>query len=180
MAVPKTLTAGNSWAWTHEVADYPAPTWTGVYYLQNAEQSFDVQTTASGTAFAVNLAASATGLREPGAYRWVLLVTSGTERHTADEGEVEILPDPAYATSVDFRSPVRKRLEMIEAYLADPNNLAAASYSIGGRSLSRWGRSELLAEHSRCKLDLQGESAAERMAAGLGNPRRLYVRFDRG
>lgn len=179
MTVPTQLTAGNTWAWTHTVADYPASTWAGTYYVQNAEQSFEIAAAAAGDDFSVNVAAASTGLRHPGKYRWILLVTSGADRHTAGQGEVEILPDPAYATGVDFRSDARKRLEMIEAYLGDETNLAAASYSIGGRSLSRWTRSELIAERSRLQMEVQGEVAKERMAAGLGNPRRLYARFDR-
>jgi hypothetical protein len=179
MTVPTRLTAGDTWTWTHTVADYPASTWTGTYYVQNTEQSFDVAASASGDDFSVTVEAATTALRMPGKYRWVLLVTADGVRHTADTGEVEILADPAYATSVEFRTNARQRYDMIEAYLADPTNLAAASYSIGGRSLSRWSRTELMSEWSRLKQELQSEAAVDRMAKGLGNPRRLYVRFDR-
>jgi hypothetical protein len=179
MAVPTTLTAGNSWTWTHEVADYPATTWAGVYYLRNADRSFEVVASASGAAFAVNLAASATALMEPGPYQWVLLVTSGTDRHEAGRGEVQVFPDPAYATSYDFRSAARRRFEMVEAYLIDPNNLAAASYSIGGRSLSRWGRGELLAEYSSLKIEVEKEKKESRGIPGY-KQRRLHVTFNHG
>ena len=179
MTVPTQLTAGNTWTWTHTLPDYPASTWTGTYYVQNAEQSFEVPSTAAGDDFSVSVAASATGLHPPGRYRWVLLVSVAGVRRTADAGEVEVLVDPAYATAVDFRSTARKRYEMIDAYLSDANNLAAASYSIGGRSLSRWSRTELISEWSRLKQEMQSEDAAARVAKGLANPRRLYVRFDR-
>lgn len=180
MTVPTELTAGDTWTWTHSVTDHPATSYTAAtFYLQNAARSFGMAATLSGTNFALTATAATTAALKPGKYQWRLVAITGTNRFTIDRGEVEVLPDPATAASYDFRSVARRTLEAIEAYLADPDNLAAASYSIGGRSLSRWSRSELLSEMSKWKAEVQEEEAKSRMAKGLGNPRRLYVRFDR-
>ena len=127
----------------------------------------------------MSVAAATTATWRPGTYLWTAYVTGGTSRFTLETGEIVIRPNPA-SGGYDTRSNARVMLENIEAYLLDSNNLAAASYSIGGRSLSRWSRSELWAERSKLQMEVQAEKAAARMAAGLGNPRRLYVRFDRG
>lgn len=177
--VPDTLIAGDTWEWTRTLSDYPAGTWTGVYYFEKADANFSASATASGTDFAVTVAAATTAAYRSGKYRWRFLVTSGSVRNTVEEGWLEVLPDPAAAGNVDHRTTARVMLDNIETYLRDPTNIAAASYSIGGRSLSRWSRSELIAERSRLQQEVRSEEAVERTAAGLGNPRRLYARFDR-
>jgi hypothetical protein len=88
-----------------------------------------------------------------------------------------VLPDPAVA--VDPRTTARIVLDMIDAYLRDPTNLAASSYSLGGRSLSRWNRADLIVERDKWTQEVRSEDAAAAMAKGLGNPRRLYVRWGR-
>jgi hypothetical protein len=70
-------------------------------------------------------------------------------------------------------------LDNIEAYLKDPSNLTAASYSIAGRSLSRWNRADLLAERDRLKSDINRERQAEKLRNGLGTNQQIRVRFTR-
>lgn len=180
--VPDKLRVGDSWAWTRDLADYPAGTWTAVYYFKNPTANFSVSASASGTTHSASVAPATTATRSPGRYFWQLVVTSGGTRTTVDgeEGWTELLPDPASAVNRDYRSFARIALENVEAYLRDPNNIAAASYSIGGRSLSRFSRSELLSERDKLAAEVRSEDAAARVTAGLGNPRRFYVRFDRG
>jgi len=90
-----------------------------------------------------------------------------------------VLPDPAAAGNVDHRSTPRVMLDNIEAYLRDPGNLVAANYALAGRSLARWSRADLWVERDKLLAEIRSEEAAARASAGLGNPRRLYVRFDR-
>jgi len=178
--VPEELVAGDTWQWTRSLADYPAGTWTGVYYFKNAIANFSASATQSGTDFAVTVAAATTASKVAGTYRWLLSVTSGGVRKTVEEGWVTIEPDPAAAGNADFRTPARVMLENIEAYLVDPTNLTAASFALAGRSLSRWSRADLLVERDKLLAEVRAEDANARADAGLGNPRRLYVRFDRG
>jgi hypothetical protein len=179
--VPETLVAGDTWEWTGSLADYPAPTWTTAWYFENAGQNFSVSGVQSGSEHAATVAAATSAGYRPGRYRWRLVATrvADSVRKTVGEGWLEVLPNPAAAGNVDHRTTARVVLEMIETYLRDPMNLTAASYSLGGRSLSRWRRADLLVEYDRWKAEARSEEAAERIAAGLGNPRRLYVRFDR-
>jgi hypothetical protein len=177
--VPDTLLAGDTWEWTREVADYPAGTWAGVYYFEKGDANFSASASQSGTSFAVSVAAATTAGYRSGKYRWRLAVTSGAVRKTVEEGWLEVLPDPAAAGNVDHRTTARVMLDNIEAYLRDPGNLVAANYALAGRSLSRWARADLLVERDKLLAEIRAEDAAARNAAGLGNSRRLYARFDR-
>lgn len=177
--VPDELLAGDTWEWTREIEDYPAGTWTAVWYFEKADFNFSVSAAASGTVHTGTVVAATSAGYRPGRYRWRFVVTSAGVRKTAESGWVEVIPDPAGAGNVDHRTTAGVILDAIEAYLRDDTNLTAASYSLGGRSLSRWPRPELLKERDKWKAEAQAEAAAERIAAGLGNPRRLYARFDR-
>ena len=178
MTEPTQVVAGDTLTWTESLADYPAGTWTLNYRLVKEGKTISAQATASGTDHVVTIAASTTAGWTPGTYVWSKFVTSGALRYTIGTGSIDVKPNPAGAT-YDPRTVAKVMLDNVEAYLIDPNNIAAASYSIGGRSLSRWSRAELLVERDKLKLEVQQEVAKERMAAGFANPRRLKVRFDR-
>lgn len=175
---PTELVAGNTWRWDREFADFPAGTWTLAYYFKNAAGTFSIsggEVVASGTLHQVTVTATTTAGYAAGRYSWQAYVTSGAARYLAAEGEVVVTPNFAAAGAYDARSPARKMLDAIEAYLVDPNNLTAASYQIGGRSLDRWKRADLLAERSRLRFELESESAA----AGGPDRRRTFARFGR-
>lgn len=179
MAVPSTLTAGDTWSWTYTAEDYPADTWTGTWYFVGAERVFEVAGTPSGTDHAGTLAPSVTAGIEPGRYAYRFRVTDGSTVATIGPGYLDVEADPAYVKATDPRSHARKVLDAIEAVLERRATHDQASYSIGNRSLSRMSIGELLTWRDKYKSMVQSEDAAAGMAAGLGNPRRLYVRFDR-
>ena len=186
MSAPTELIAGDTWEWRETLADYPASAWTATWYFQNAGGAFSVAGTADGDVHVAASAASVTAIRKPGSYYWRLTVEQSDgglppviTRKTVDEGWTTIVPNPAKGGAFDHRTTARVVLDAIDAYLVDPTNLAAASYSLGGRSLSRWSRTDLLVERDKWTQEVRTEEAKNAMAKGLGNPRRLYVRFDR-
>jgi hypothetical protein len=180
--VPAELIAGDTWEWTRELADYPPSTHSAAWYFEKADHNFSVSAGESGSTYTGTVAAGTSAGYRPGKYRWRLLVTRTADsvRKTVEEGWLVVLPDPAAAGNVDHRSTAQVMLDNVEAFLRDPNNLQAANFSLGGRALVRWNRGDLLAERDRLKGEVRSEEAVEKIAAGLGNPRRLYVRFDRG
>jgi hypothetical protein len=128
----------------------------------------------------LTVAASATAAWAPVSYTWVLQATRGAERETIASGSTAVLPDPAAAgatAAMDLRSTARQALAAIDAYLRDPKNLKASGYTLNGRTLNRYPRAELLAERSKWQAEVAREEAAERLAAGLADRRRIYVRF---
>lgn len=179
--IPDELIAGDTWEWTRELADYPPSTHSAAWYFEKSDFNFSVVAGESADTYTGTVAAATSATYRAGKYRWRLVVTRTADsvRKTAESGWLEVQPDPAAAGNVDHRSTARIMLDNIEAYLRDPGNMTAASYSLGGRSLSRWNRADLLVERDKLAGEVRSEEAAERIAAGLGNPRRLYVRFDR-
>lgn len=173
---PAELTAGNTWTWTRAFDDFPAGTWTLAYHFRNATSNFDIsggEIVASGTTFVVTKAAAATASLTAGRYSWAAYATNGAQRYLAASGEMVVAPDMATAGPVDGRSTARQMLDAIEAYLVDPNNLSAARYAIGGRSLDRWPRDKLLAERTRLRFEVQAEQGVQ----GGPDSRRRFVRF---
>ena len=179
--VPDTLIAGDTWEWTRELADYPPSTHSAAWYFEKADANFSVSAGETGDTYTGTVAAGTSSGYRAGKYRWRLLVTRTADsvRKTVEEGWLEVLPDPAAAGNVDHRSTARVMLDNIEAFLRDPSNLVAANFALGGRSISRWNRTDLLVERDKLMQEVRSEDAAARLAAGLGSPRRLYARFDR-
>lgn len=185
MSIPTQLTAGDSLRLSipsrgRTVADGWALTLVLAPAAGGARLS--ASTTAAdpddATAHLLTVPTTTTAGWPAGDYTWVLQASKGAERETLATGQTTVRPDPAAGTApMDLRSTARKALDAINAYLADPSNLAAASYSIAGRNLSRWPRAELLAERGKWQAEVAREEAAARLAAGLGDRRRVYVRF---
>lgn len=176
--VPANLVAGDLWSWTRDrTTDFPAGTWSGVWYFENAYKAFSIAATASGLVFAGSMAAATTTTLRPGKYRWSFVVTNGATRITAETGLVTVLPDPAAAGSNDRRSHAQRVLDAIEAVLEGAATQDQQSMTIAGRSLQRRTLSELTDLRKQYRLEVQAEQSAADVAAGLGSKRRVFVRL---
>lgn len=175
---PPQLRAGLTWEWQRkDLSEYPSPTWTLTYYFKTATAQFSVVATADGAGgHSVAVTAATSAGFAAGRYSWVAIVSAGASKYQVDSGTLEVLPDFANATPVDTRSHARKALEMIEAYLEDRNNIAARGYTIGGRSLDRYGIAELLSLRDKYKAEAASEARAERIRNGQPARNRILVR----
>lgn len=179
--VPSDLVAGDLWAWTRDLSsDYPASTWTGVWYFENAYAAFSAAATATGNVFNASIAAATSTGYRAGRYRWQFVVTSGATRKTAEGGWVDVAPDPAAAGSLDRRSHARKVLDAIEATIEGRASNDQVSMSIAGRSISRTPMVELITLRDKYRMYVADEESADDVAAGLGSKRRVFVRLARG
>lgn len=179
--IPVELIAGDTWAWTRDLGDYPAGTWSGAWYFENADANFSVSAAASGTTHTGTVAAATSAGYRAGRYRWRFVVTNGSTRQTVESGWLDVAPDPAASGNVDHRSAARVVLDNIDAYLRDRTNLQAASFTVAGRSLSRYSMSEVLSLKSQMEAEIKREEAASRLASGVGSRRnKVFVRFGRG
>lgn len=175
MTVPSSLTAGDTWEWTRDLADYPAGTWTLTYYFSKAGKQFSAAATADGTTHSVSVAAATTAPYPAGRYRWTARVTDGSDVFTVEDGWVYVAANPATDTS-DPRSLARQTLDAVECFLAGNASTAQASMTINGRSISRWTLQELRQWRDQLRAEVRAEEAGE--AAGLG--RNIKARFGRG
>jgi hypothetical protein len=186
MNIPTTLQAGDTISWTESSADYPpSGGWTLAFSLQMPDRTpITITGTASGTSYAISVSPSTSKGWLPGTYSWQAYVYKGTppaftDRITLATGEIEIIADISQATSQnDFRSTARKNYEMITAALSGDGSPYVQSYSIGGRSLSKYSRAELIKERSFWKTEWDKERQEQALAQGLDfNPRRVGIRF---
>lgn len=176
---PATLVAGDTAKWAKNLPDHsPADGWALVYTWVNAAQRYTATAAADPADAARHLltvAAATTATWAAGTYTWRAQVTKAGEVYTVASGTMDIAP--AFGAATDARSHARKTLDAIESYLENANNLAAAEYEIAGRKLKRFPLADLLAMRSRYQAEAQREAAAQAAAAGMPDPRRVYVRF---
>jgi len=174
--IPAELTAGDTWAWTRELSDYPAPTWTAMVYFENAAGAFDAAAVASGSAHAFEIDADTTAGKKAGRYKWSIRVVSGASASTVETGWVEVVTNPAAAGSRDPRPDSRRMLDALNATLLGRATDGQLAMTINGRSISRIPLSELRDWRDRLKQEVKIEEQGAN--AGLG--RNIKVRFARG
>lgn len=175
---PGELRAGLTWEWRRvDLSDYPSPIWALTYYFKTATGQFSIAATSDGAGgFSVAVPAGTSSGYAAGRYTWVAIVSAGANKYQVDSGTLVVLPDFANESLIDTRSHARKALEMIEAYLEDRNNIQARGYSIGGRSLDRYGIAELLVLRDKYKAEAASEARAERIRNGQPARNRILVR----
>jgi hypothetical protein len=178
---PTSLRAGDTWQWRREdlAADFPASSWTLTYYFRNATSKFDVAATADGDNFVVTVAKATTAVLPPGAWDWLAVADSTTQRFEADAGRLTIQPNLAASEPHDGRSFARRMLEAIESAMesrATSDQLDMVNATLADRGIQR-DKGGLIALRSQFKAEVAREEHAGAIAKGLGGKNRLLVRF---
>lgn len=182
-----TLVSGDSLDFTTTVADYPATDgWTLKYRLV-PRFSTPVQapitltaTTYETSGYRVQAGPSET-VWEPGAYSWSSWVEQSGQRVTVETGrELTVAANPA--TSVqgfDVRTDAKTALDNVRAVLKGVATANVLSYTVAGRSLSRYSIPDLIALEQKLVQDVKRECNAAAMAAGTASRKQVYVRMGR-
>lgn len=180
---PETLIAGDRWAWkrTDLGSDYPPASYALSYSARRegtGDPEISITANESGSEYHVEVAAATTATYRDGTYHWQAYITrtSDSERVTVARG-TWVVKANRDADNVDPRGHVKKVLDAIEAVIEGRATLDQESYSIAGRSLSRTPIADLLVLRDKYKAELARETAAERVARGLGNQTKVLVRF---
>jgi hypothetical protein len=182
-AIPSQFSAGDQVVWTQELA--PEGTTALVAYLRtNAASGATIA--ASGPVSGVwtfTLPAATTAVMTPGGWRLQEVATVAGEPRTVNNGSFTVLRSLAYTgspTAVDLRTDAQIKLDEVEAAIRALVS-GAQEYWIGsgdnGRKVRRADLKELIAWRDRLKGMVAAEKRAEDIANGLGDGRRLYVRF---
>lgn len=170
----KTITAGNSVAWTISLDDYPASdSWALSYILLNSTTKITISSSADGDDHAVDLAAVTTAAYTAGEYEYTAMVTDGTDRYTVETGIITIMPDPSALSTYDGRSHAKKVLDALELLLEGKASDDAASYAIGNRSLTKMSPDELMMWRDRYRAEYR----KEQMIAGNVKRKVIKARF---
>jgi hypothetical protein len=175
---PREIRAGSTGRWDRTLGDYPASAWTLTYRLLSSAGTHTFDATADGDVFAVTVAAATTAAWPPADYEWVATVTDGTTVATVGTGVLTVLYNPGTATAaVDVRSQAQRNLDALDAVMEGRMTNDVASYTIGGRQLSRMGAEDLLLFHKYWKGKVANERAAARRKAGRRDRRQIGVTF---
>jgi len=175
--IPDDFRAGDTVKWTQNLTNYQPDAWTLKYVFVKDSDQIIVIGTDNGDGSHLLTVNSATGF-EGGNYKWTSFVTDGTDRHTVENGRVEVAVNYETATTgYDDRSHVKKTLDALEATLEGRASKDQESYSIAGRSLSRMPVPDLIIWKNKYEAYYAQEIKAERIKRGLGHSGRIEVRF---
>jgi hypothetical protein len=103
-------------------------------------------------------------------------------RGRSGNGQLTITPDvTAQTAGIDPRSIAQRALSDCESAMATFNKTGGKvrKYTIGGRDMEFQSIADLMRLHAFWQARVMNESAADAIAQGLGNPRNLFVRFQR-
>jgi hypothetical protein len=189
MTVPASIRAGDTVQWIEPAAldldgnSATSATWAFTTFLRfNAtnEGSIVTGTARSDGGWTMAISAATSGAFDAGAWSWQSRISSGATVVTVGSGSMEVLPNLSYVSNpaaFDGRSQAEQDLEAVQAAIRAIAVKGAKQYSIGSRSYTSIDLSQLMARESQLKAIVARERAAEKMAAGLGDPRSLFVRF---
>jgi len=113
---PTCLTAGDTWAWTRSLSDYPATDWQLNYTVRgptDIDIDWGVEVSADGADFAVEVAPAKTATLVAGRYSLYGYVTDGTDRHTVYSETLLVTADPT--TAVAALTVVEELLDQVNA-----------------------------------------------------------------
>ena len=193
MKIPTQIRAGDTAKWRDSPsADVfgnaiSSSSWSLTYFLRSnaASEALTVVGQAYGTGWEFVVSAATSAGFEAGKWFWQAVATAGSEKVTLGAGQLDVLPSLSYtgtADAFDGRSQAQKDLEAVQSAIRTIiAGGAVAEYWIGtgagGRRLKRMTLTELIELESKLKSDVVRENRAEKIANGLGDPRKLYVRF---
>ena len=189
MTVPATIRAGDTVAWVEPAAldlDGNAATsaaWTFTTFLRFNAASEGA--TVTGTARAdggwdMAITANTSAAFDAGVWSWQSRITSGATVITVGSGTTQVLPGLNYTgtpAAFNGQSQAEQDLAAVQAAIRAIVSKGAKSYTIGTRSFTSNDLGQLMQREAQLKAIVARERAAEKIAAGLGDPRSLFVRF---
>lgn len=179
---PEELIVGDRAAWKRADlgADYPPASYSLKYSLRLESTGTEIEITAgeSGDEYVVEVASATTTSWTAGTYVWQAYITRtlDSERVLVDSGSIKVVTN-LDASSADPRTHAKIVLDAIEAVIEGRATKDQEEYSIAGRSLKRTPIADLLLLRDRYRVEVAGEQAADRVASGVFDARKIQVRF---
>lgn len=185
MGQPAEFYQGDGISWI-ESRVHPDATAVKVW-LRGAAAGAGVEVTATDTLDGWKVTLSAVTTTAMAAGDWELQIVSTVDGAPLTTGRGSLLVRRSLAFSgsaaaFDDRSQAQKDLADVEAAIRALTT-GAQEYQIGslgngGRKVRRADLAELIKWRDRLKAEVAREKRAEMIAQGMGDPRKLYVRFN--
>lgn len=187
------LIIGDSYSFTTSVPDYPATDGWTLAHLLRPRSSGDLITltaAASGDDYVTTVTAATSGGWDAGEYSVVAQVSNvGGERHTLDavalsngrltSNLVTILANPSEGDAIDSRSYARRMLDTLRTTYEESAAQAQERFTIYDREVWLRKLEEIQKQIEYWQGIVNSEEAGARIASGLPDPCRKYVRFRR-
>ena len=185
--IPSIVGAGTTITWRDDSTTVPfdqnatSADWTLTYYLRSSiSGAHTVTGSAYNSGWQVTISATDSTDFNEGDWSWEAVVSKGSEKFRIGQGQIKVKQSLAYTGTTPGVIETRSQNKI------DRDNIKAAlrkfadgmqEYSIGGRTYKRINRNDLAAELDRLNGIVMREDIAEKVAQGLGNPSRFFVRF---
>ena len=183
MAMQDQIVAGETLNYRAVAADYPASAgWVVTMYLnpRAGGTATSVSSTASGDDHLLQVSAATTAGWAAGWWAWETWAAKASERYRLEAGQLQVVAGLiGAAAGTDTRSEAQIGLDNVRSMIRGTASLGVKRYRIGGRELERYDIGELLKLESKLANDVLREQAADAMATGRPNPRKLHVRMGR-
>lgn len=172
---PLAFRAGDTVQWVKSLSAYPASAGNVLkYYLVKAGKQIVLTAAPSGDSHLVTIAAADSAGFEAGRYFYQARIENGADVFTVGEGVIQVKADlAAAATGIEWREHCERALENIEAVLLGKASADNYSYSIAGRSLSKYSWTELREMRGYYRNELR----AFNRKYGLARPSKIGVQF---
>jgi hypothetical protein len=191
MTVPAAIRAGTTVRWIEPpVVDLDgnaatSSSWSLISYLRT--NAANEGATVAGAARAdgswdMAITATTSSAFDTGTWYWETRATNGATVLTVGSGTTQVLPGLNYTGSpgaFNGQSQAEQDLVAVQAAIRSIVSKGAKSYTIGTRSFTSNDLGQLMEREAQLKAIVARERAAEKVAAGLGDPRSLFVRFGR-
>ena len=143
--VPAVIVQGDTVTWTSRNITYPSTDgWTLTYTLQITGTAHTVVAVGnSDGSYTATIPSTVSATYAGGNYRFQGVVTSGSDRHTVEQGTLFVELDFATNPDANSESEVKRALDAVEANLLGKATSDQQSYTIQGRSLTRYSIEEL-------------------------------------
>lgn len=179
---PSSVTAGDSVGWIKSLEDYRVSDgWTLAYKFVSPDSQISLISVGNGESHEVSADATTTSKWVPGTYTWQAYVTNGALRHTVAYGELEVKPNLA-AQLLGYETRSRAKLILAQLEAAYQSYVSSAQsnveeYEIAGRRMKFRSPGQIIQQIQFWRLEVAREENAQSVKDGMGNPRRIFVRF---
>jgi hypothetical protein len=183
MTQPLQIYQGDQAAWLEPAPDDATAV---VAWMRAAAAGAGVEAAATLTddGWRITLATATTAAMASGDWTVQVVATVDGVPHTLRRGSLTVRKSLAFSGTpgaFDDRSQAQKDLEAVEeairALATGAVEYQIGSLGSGGRKVRRVDLPDLIMWRDRLKAEVAREKRAEMIAQGLGDPRRLYVRF---
>lgn len=137
----------------------------------------NITASADGIQHKLNVASTITADWSPGLYEYTARVSSGSDVHEVESGQINLVPDLASAVEGhDGRSHAKRTLDAIEAVIEKRASLDQERYRINNRELYRTPIADLLKLRDIYRMEVRREQGAARGKNPFGATVRVRLR----